>query len=63
MVSPMQNEGKTDNTKTMITFLSNDFSASSDSLEYVKVNSKKNLELELVRAVECYRRGMHVFLW
>ncbi len=31
MVSLMQNEGKTDNRKTMITFLSDNFSASSAS--------------------------------
>ncbi len=31
MVSLMQNEGKTDNRKTMITFSSDDFSAPSES--------------------------------
>ncbi len=41
MLSPMQNEGKTDNRKTMITFLSDNFGAPSESLEYVKVNNEK----------------------
>ncbi len=34
----MQNEGKTDDRKTMITFYSDDFSAPNESLEYAKVN-------------------------
>ncbi len=37
----MQNEGKTDNRKTMITFSSDDINASNESLEYVKVNEEK----------------------
>ncbi len=37
----MQNEGKADNRKTMITFSSDDFSTPSESLEYAKVNNEK----------------------
>ncbi len=40
MVSLMQNKGKNDNRKTMIT-LSDDIRALSESLEYVKVNNEK----------------------
>ncbi len=39
MVSLMQNEGKIDNRKTMITF--DDFSAPGESLEYTKVYNEK----------------------
>ncbi len=41
MVSLMQNEGKFEKRKTMITFSSNDFSAPSERLEYAKVNNEK----------------------
>ncbi len=41
MVSLMQNEGKTYNRETMITFSLDDFGASGGSLEYVKVNNRK----------------------
>ncbi len=41
MVSQMQNEGKTDNGKTMITFSLDDFSAPSKSLDYAKANNEK----------------------
>ncbi len=41
MVSLMQNEGKTDNRKSTITFLYDDFSTPSERLEYVKVNNEK----------------------
>ncbi len=41
MVSLMQKEGKTDNRKTMNTFLSDDLSAPSKSLEYAKINNEK----------------------
>ncbi len=40
MVSLMQDEGKTDNRKTMLTFSLDDFTAPSESLEYVEVNHR-----------------------
>ncbi len=41
MVSLMQNGGKTDNGKTMITFSSDDLSALRENLEYAKVNKEE----------------------
>ncbi len=41
MVSLMQNEGKTGKRKTMFMSSSDDFSAPSESLEYVKLNNEK----------------------
>ncbi len=41
MVSLMQNEGKTGNRETMITFLSDNFTAPRERLKYVKVNNEK----------------------
>ncbi len=40
-LSLIPNEGKIDNRKTMITFLSDNFSAPSEGLEYAKVNNEK----------------------
>ncbi len=59
MVTLMQNEVKTDKWKTMITFSSDNFSAPSESLEYVKVNNFEYtyiMERQLWRSTAANRR-------